>query len=144
MGKNIGKNISKNLRGKYNQKLLDHAKQSATDAYKTVSKRSIQKTAEATDELIGNKIADKITKFSKNSPQNNSKTVTNEKDKEIPKERCITSKERQKILIILILNNSIIMQYQKIINLLDNTPNQPTILKTIHWIKLNDDAREHM
>ena len=26
MGINIGKNISKNLRGKYNQKLLDHAK----------------------------------------------------------------------------------------------------------------------
>ena len=32
MGKNIGKNISKNLSGKYGQKLLDHAKQSATDA----------------------------------------------------------------------------------------------------------------
>ena len=42
MGKNIGKNISKNLSGKYTpgmlaarQKLLDHAKQSATDAFKT-------------------------------------------------------------------------------------------------------------
>ena len=31
MGKNIGKNISKNLSGKYSQKLLYHAKQSATD-----------------------------------------------------------------------------------------------------------------
>ena len=36
MGKNIGKNISKNLTGKYCQKILDHAKQSATDASKTV------------------------------------------------------------------------------------------------------------
>ena len=36
------------------------------------------------------------------------------------------------------------MQYQKITNLLDNTQNQPTILKTIHWIKLNDDPREHV
>ena len=35
MGKNIGKNTSKNLRGKYCQKLLDHAKKSATDALKT-------------------------------------------------------------------------------------------------------------
>ena len=35
MGKNIGKNISKSLSGKYRQKLLDHAKQSATDALKT-------------------------------------------------------------------------------------------------------------
>ena len=40
MGKNIGKNISKILTGKYRQILLDHAKQSATDAFKTVSKRA--------------------------------------------------------------------------------------------------------
>ena len=31
---NIGKNISKNLTGKFSQKLLDRAKQSATDALK--------------------------------------------------------------------------------------------------------------
>ena len=31
IGTNIGKNISKNLLGKQSQKLLDHAKQSATD-----------------------------------------------------------------------------------------------------------------
>ena len=50
MGKNIGKNTSKNLSGKYSprmlvmhQKLLDHAKKSATDALKTSSKRVIQK-----------------------------------------------------------------------------------------------------
>ena len=41
MGKNIGKNISKNLSGKYNQKLLDNAKQSATDAFQIASKRAI-------------------------------------------------------------------------------------------------------
>ena len=35
--KNIGKNISKNLSSKYSQKLLDHAKQSTTDALKTAS-----------------------------------------------------------------------------------------------------------
>ena len=35
-------------------------------------------TAEATGDLIGNKIADKITKVSKNFPQNNS--VTNEEE----------------------------------------------------------------
>ena len=34
MDKNIGKNISKNLSGKYSQKFLDHAKQSAADAFK--------------------------------------------------------------------------------------------------------------
>ena len=47
MGKNIGKSISKSLSGKYSQRLLDHAKQSATDALKTSSKRGIQQTEEA-------------------------------------------------------------------------------------------------
>ena len=45
MGKNTGKNISKNLSYKYIQKLLDHAKKSATEAIKTSSKRVIQKRA---------------------------------------------------------------------------------------------------
>ena len=48
MGRSNGKNISKNLSSKYSQKLLDHAKQSDTDVIKTVSKKAIQKTAEAT------------------------------------------------------------------------------------------------
>ena len=63
------------------QKVLDHAKQYATDALKTASKRPIQKTAEATGDLISNKIANKITqklKFSRTSPQNTSETVKNE------------------------------------------------------------------
>ena len=32
------------------------------------------------------------------------------------------------------------MEYQKIINLLDNTPNQPTNFRTKNWIEINDDA----
>ena len=63
MGKNIGKNISKSLVGKYSQKILDHAKQSATDTIKTSPKRVIQKKGEGTSDLIGNKIANKITKL---------------------------------------------------------------------------------
>ena len=55
------------MNGKYIQKLLDHAKQSATDALKTTSQRVIENAAEATGDLIGNKIADKITKVSKKS-----------------------------------------------------------------------------
>ena len=53
------------------KKLLDSAKKSKTDAIKTASKRAIQKAAEATGDLIGNKIADKITSFSKKSNNNN-------------------------------------------------------------------------
>ena len=45
MGKNGCKNTSKNLSCNYSQKLLDHAKQSATNALKTASKRAIQKNS---------------------------------------------------------------------------------------------------
>ena len=56
------------LSNKYGKKLLDSAKKSTKDAIKTTSKRGIQKTAEATSNLIGNKIADKITSVSKKKP----------------------------------------------------------------------------
>ena len=65
MGKNIGENISNSFRGWYSQKILNHAKESATDVLKTTSKRMIQKTPQTTGDLIGNKIANKITKISK-------------------------------------------------------------------------------
>ena len=60
----FAKNTDKNLSNKYGQKPLDNAKKSTTDAIKTASKRTIQKTAEATGNLIGNKSSDKITSVS--------------------------------------------------------------------------------
>ena len=60
MGKNVGKNINKNLSCKYSEKVLDHAKLSAPDPLKTASEREIRKTAEATGDLIANKIPDKF------------------------------------------------------------------------------------
>ena len=72
--KNIGRNISKNLSSKCCQKHLDHAKHVSTDAIKTSSKRFTRKTTEATNDLIGNKFADKITRVSKTSLQNNYET----------------------------------------------------------------------
>ena len=98
MGKNIAEDISKNLRGKYSHKFFDHAKQTTTDAFKTASKQAIQEAAEATGNSTGNKIADRIMKVSKTSQQDNSETVTNEYDKEIPKERYISPEERQKVI----------------------------------------------
>ena len=44
-------------------------KKSATDAIKTAWQQAIQKTAEATGGLVGNKIADRITRISKKSIQ---------------------------------------------------------------------------
>ena len=57
--------VDKNMSNKYGQKLLDSVKKSTTDAIKTTSKRANPKTAEATGDLIGNKIADKTTSLSK-------------------------------------------------------------------------------
>ena len=61
------------------QKFLGHAKQSATDALKSVSIKEIQKTVEATCYSIGNKISNEITKVLRFSPQNSSQTVETEK-----------------------------------------------------------------
>ena len=33
------------------------------------------------------------------------------------------------------------MEYQKIINLLDNTPNQLSMFRTKNWIEINDQSR---
>ena len=33
------------------------------------------------------------------------------------------------------------MKYQKIINLLDNTPIQSTNIRTKNWVKIDDDSR---
>ena len=96
--RNMGKNTCKNLRSKYSQTLLDLAKQSAADALKTdLFKRRDEKnkqTAEATGDLIGNKVTDKITRVSKTSPKNNSET----NEEEMLRERCISLKERQIII----------------------------------------------
>ena len=101
MGKKIGENASKSLNVKYSsgmltmcQKRLCHAKQSARDAFKSASKWAMQITAEATGDLIGNKIANKFTVVSKIPQQNNSETVTNEHDKEIPNNRIYTYNNR--------------------------------------------------
>ena len=61
----FAKNIGKNLSNKYSQKIIDTTKKSATNAIKIVLQRAIQKTAEAAGDLIGNKMADKITSISK-------------------------------------------------------------------------------
>ena len=86
--------FANSMSNKYGQKLVDTAKKSATDAIKTVSKRAIQKTAEATGDLIGNKIADKITSVSKKKSNNNNDDV------ELPshKKRYISPEKRQQII----------------------------------------------
>ena len=94
--------MSKNLSNKYGQKLLNTIKKSTIDAIKTASKRAIQKTAEATGDLIGHKTADKITSASKkkSTKELHNNDETKEEDVEITthKKRFISPKERQQVI----------------------------------------------
>ena len=68
-------------------------------AIKTASKLENQKTTEATGDLIGNKIADKITSVSKKS----AKALQNDEtevgvERAAPKKRYISLEERKQII----------------------------------------------
>ena len=52
---------------------MDTATKIGIEAAKTASKRVVQKTAEATRDLIGNKIADKITSIGKSKEKEKTK-----------------------------------------------------------------------
>ena len=83
------------------KKLLDNAKKSATDAIKTASKRAIQKAAEATGDLICNKIADEITSVSKKPVKE--LPINYEREEEnveitTHKKRYVSPEERQQII----------------------------------------------
>ena len=96
----FAKNIGKSLSNKYGQE-LDSAKKSTTDVIKTASKRAIQKTAEATGDLIGNEIADKIINVSKKKPTKElPNDETKEEDVEIAtsKKRYISPEVRKQII----------------------------------------------
>ena len=54
---------------------MDTATKTKIDTGKTASKRVVQKTAEATGDLIGNKIADKITSIGKPKEKEKTKEI---------------------------------------------------------------------
>ena len=60
---------------KHGKKLMDAATITGIDAAKTASKRVVQKTAEATGDLIGNKIADKSTSIGKPKEKKETKEI---------------------------------------------------------------------
>ena len=87
--------FARSMSNKYGNKLVDTAKKSAADTIKIASKRAIQKTAEATGDLVRNKFSDKITSVSKKKSNNNNNDdvkLTN------PKKRYISPEERKQII----------------------------------------------
>ena len=93
----FAKNIGKNLSNKYSQKIIDTAKKSATVAIKTASQRAIQKSAEGTEDLVGNKIADKITSISKKSTKK-LPAVNEDEELSTRKKTYISPEKRQQII----------------------------------------------
>ena len=81
--------FARNLNVKYIKSLMDKGIDVSKTFAKTARKKILKKTAKATGDLIGNKIADKII-----AKPHNEDEVNNE----IPKERYISHKERQKII----------------------------------------------
>ena len=88
--------FARNLSDKYSKSLMDKGIHVSKKFAKTACKKILKKTAKATGDLIGNKIADKITSASKKS--HNEEVQSNEVNNEIPKERYISPKEREKII----------------------------------------------
>ena len=80
--------FAKKVGNKYDKELIDTVTKTGIDAAKTTSKRIVQKTAEATGDLIGNKIADKITSIGKPKEKETKKT----------EEIYIPSEKRQQII----------------------------------------------
>ena len=82
--------FARNFSDKYSKFLMDKGIDVSKKFAKTAGKKILKETAKATGDLIGNKIADKITSASKKSHD--------EVNNEILKERYISPKDRQKII----------------------------------------------
>ena len=69
IGKKYGRKIfdkSIDVSNKYGKKILDKSMDASKDFAKIAGKKVLHKSAEATGEMIGNKVADRITKCSRN------------------------------------------------------------------------------
>ena len=70
--------FEKKFGDKYSKKLMDTVTKTGIDDAKTTSERVVQKPAEATGDLIGNEIADKITSVGKSNNKQKEKDEINE------------------------------------------------------------------
>ena len=135
--------FAKKFGDKYGKKLIDTATKTEIGAAKTASKRVVQKTAEATGDLIRNKIADKNTSIGK------------PKEKETKKETeeiYIPPEKRRQIIDDLRLKCNFIywkmwhycikIEFQKIVNFLDATSNDNGLSRFVikKWIEVYDQS----
>ena len=123
---------AKKFGDKYGKKLMDTASKADIGTAKTASKKVVQKTAEASRDLTGNKVADKITSAGK--------TKSKEKENEINKKQeiYIPPEKRQQIIDEDCFRHHIRMEYQKIMNLLDTTSDNVLRFITKKRIEFHD------
>ena len=82
-----------NLRKKYGKKILDNSLIAGKDFAKVAGKKVLTKSAEATGDLIGNKIADRITKSTRNKAQKEDDRIMEE-----TQEIIIPPEEKEQII----------------------------------------------
>ena len=85
----VGKKYGK----KYGNKLLDNSISAGKDFAKVTDRKVLTKSAEATGEMIGNKIADRITRSSRNKAQKEDDRITEE-----TQELIIPPEKREQII----------------------------------------------
>ena len=89
------------MKKKYGKKILDNGISAGKDFAKVAGKKVLTKSAEATGDLIGNKIADRIIKSSRNKDQKEDDRIMEETQKLI-----IPPEKREQIIKDLKLNYS--------------------------------------
>ena len=85
--------VGKNMSNKYSRKILDKSIGAGKDFAKIVGKKVLTKSAEATEEMIGNKIADRITRSSRNKAQKEDDRIMEE-----AQELIIPPEKREQII----------------------------------------------
>ena len=115
---------------------MDNATKTRIDAAKTASERVVQKTAEATGDLIANKIGDRITSIGK----------LKEKVKEL-EEIYIPPEKRQQIsddFRLFWMHQCIKMEFQKIVNFLDTDFTDKDLPRFItkKWVEIYDQSEK--
>ena len=85
----VGKKYGK----KYGNKLLDNSISAGKDFAKITGKKVLTKSAEATGDVIGNKMADRITKSSRNKTQKEDDRIMEE-----TQELIIPPEKREQII----------------------------------------------
>ena len=84
------------MKNKYGKKILDNSLSAGKDFAKIADKKVLTKSEEATGDLIGNKIADRITKCARNKEQ-----IEDDRIMEETQEIIIPPEKREQIILII-------------------------------------------